>query len=78
VKFSSFTRPDSFSAVLRASCPDFMFCSPRLVFGDTKGVGISFHVLHALTHFRRYRGHQVLISCFALLDSFSAIPRASG
>jgi hypothetical protein len=54
-----------------------MFCSPRLVFGDTEGVGVSFHVLHALTHFRRYRGHQVPSSCFALPNSFLAVSRMS-
>jgi hypothetical protein len=30
------------------------------------------------THFRRYRGHRVSISCFALLNSFSTVPSASG
>jgi hypothetical protein len=37
-----------------------------------------FHVLRAQTLFRLYRGHRVLFSCFAILDSFSAEPRASG
>jgi Plant mobile domain len=41
-------------------------------------IGSRFHVLRAPTHFRRYRGRQVPFSCFALLDSFSAVPRASG
>jgi hypothetical protein len=77
VPFSCFARPDSFSAAPRASGPVFMFCAPRLVFDGTKGVGSSFHVLRSLIHFRRYRGRRIPFSCFALLDSFSALPRAS-
>jgi hypothetical protein len=76
--FSCFTRPDSFSAVPRASGPVFMFCASGLVFGGTEGVGSRFHVLRSRTHFRRYRGRQVLFSCFACPDSFSAVPRAAG
>jgi hypothetical protein len=63
--------------VPRASCPFFMFCAPELVFDGTECVGTRFHVLRALTHFWLYRGRQVLFSCFALPDSFSAILRAS-
>jgi hypothetical protein len=37
-----------------------------------------FHVLHARTRFRRYRGRQVPFSCFAFSDSFSAVARALG
>jgi hypothetical protein len=55
-----------------------MFCAPGLVFGVTEGVGSRFLVLHGRTHFRRYRGLQIPFSCFALSDSFSAVPRASG
>jgi hypothetical protein len=55
-----------------------MFCVPGLVFGGTEGVGSRFHVLRALTRFRRYRGRHVLFSCFALFDSFSAVTSASG
>jgi hypothetical protein len=36
-----------------------------------------FHVLRALTYFRRYLGRRVSFSCFASPDSFSAVPRAS-
>jgi hypothetical protein len=54
VSFSCFARPDSFSAVRRASCPVFMFCSPELVFGGTEGVWSRFHVLRVRTRFRRY------------------------
>jgi hypothetical protein len=50
----------------------------RLVFDGTEGVGYRFHVLHSQTRFRRYRGRGVPFSCFALPDSFSAVPRASG
>jgi hypothetical protein len=58
--------------------PVFMFCAPELVFGGTEGVGSCFHVLRSRTHFRRYRGRRVPLPCFALPDSFSAVPRASG
>jgi hypothetical protein len=78
VPFSCFALPDSFSAVPRASGPVFMFCSPGLIFSGTEGVGSRFHVLLARTRFRRYRGRRIPFSCFALPDSFSAIPRASG
>jgi hypothetical protein len=54
VPFSCFVLSDSFTAVLMASGPDFMFLRPVLVFGGTKGVGSYFHVLRSRTHFRRY------------------------
>jgi hypothetical protein len=71
-------RPDSFSAVLRVSGPVFIFCVPELVFDGSEGVGSRFHVLRTQTHFRRYGGRRVPFSYFALPDSFSAVPRASG
>jgi hypothetical protein len=73
-----FALPDMFSAVWRASGLVFMFCAPELIFGDNEGVMSRFYVLHARTHFRRYRGRRVPLSSFALPDSFSMIPRASG
>jgi hypothetical protein len=76
--FSCFACPYSFSAVPRTSSPVFLFCAPKLVFGGTKGVGSRFHVLRARTHFRRCRARRVLFSCFALLNSFSVVPWASG
>jgi hypothetical protein len=60
------------------SGPVLMFCAPELVFDGTDGVASHFHVLRAQNHFRRYRGRRVPFSCFALHDSFSAVPRASG
>jgi hypothetical protein len=78
VPFSRFALPDSFSTVPSASGRVFMFCAPGLVIVGTEGVRSSFHVLRARTHFRRYRGRRVPFSCFAFLDSFSAIMRASG
>jgi hypothetical protein len=63
---------------IEASSPVIMFCAPELIFGGTKGVGCGFHILPSRTHFRRYRVHRVLFSCFALPDPFSAVPRASG
>jgi hypothetical protein len=77
VIFSSFALPDSFSAVMRASGPVFMFCAPGLFFGGSEGVGSSFHVLCSRTRFRRYRGRRVTFSCYVLPNSFSAVPRAS-
>jgi hypothetical protein len=74
VPFSCFARPDSFSAVPRASYLVFMFCAPGLNFGGTEGVGSRFHVLRAQTRFLRYRGRPVPFSCFACPDSFSAPP----
>jgi hypothetical protein len=55
-----------------------MFCAPALIVGGTEGVDSRFHVLRPQTRFGWYRGCRVPFSCFALLDSFSAIPRASG
>jgi hypothetical protein len=78
VLFSCFTLPDSFSAVPRMSGPVFMFCTPGLIFGRTKGVSFCFHVFLYRIGFRRYRGRQVPFSCFARPNSFSAVPRASG
>jgi hypothetical protein len=78
VPFSCFALPSTFSAVRRALGPVFMFCALGLVFGGIEGVGSPFHVLHARNHFRRYRGRRVWFSCFALPDSFSAVPRAWG
>jgi hypothetical protein len=68
-------RTDSFSALLRVSGPVFIFCAAGLVFGGTEGVRSRFHVLRARTHFRRYRQRQLSFSCFAFLDSFSAVLR---
>jgi hypothetical protein len=78
VPFSCFAQADSFSMVQRASGSVFMFCAPGLVFGGTRGVGSLFHVLRTRTYFQWYRGRQVLFSCLALPDSFSALTRASG
>jgi hypothetical protein len=76
--FSCFALPDSFLTVPRASVPVLMFCAPRHVFRGTVGVGSRFNALHSRTHFRRYRGRRFPFSCFALPDSFSAVPRTSG
>jgi hypothetical protein len=78
VPFSCFARPDSFSAVPRASGSFFMFCAHELVFGGIEGVRSRFLVLHARNRIQRYRGRRVPFSCFARPDSFSAVPTASG
>jgi hypothetical protein len=77
VPFPCFARPDSFSTASRASGPVSMFCAPGLFFDGIEGVGYIFHVLHARTHFLRYRKRRFPFSCFALSDSFSTVPRAS-
>jgi hypothetical protein len=77
VPFSCFALPDSFSAVQWASDPIFLFCDPGLIFDGTVVVGSRFHVLRSRTRFRRYRGCHFSCSCFARLDSFSAVPGAS-
>jgi hypothetical protein len=77
VPFSYFALPDKFSVVARASGPIFIFYSPGLVFGDTKGIEPHFHVLRIPIHFRRYRRRPLLFSCFALTNTFSPVRRAS-
>jgi hypothetical protein len=78
VPFSCFARPDSFSAVPMASGPIIMFCSPRLIFGGSEGLRSRFHVFLYRTYFGGYRGRRVPFSFFALLESFSEVPSASG
>jgi hypothetical protein len=78
VRFSCFVRLDSFSAVPRVLGPVFMFCTTGVVSRGTEGIGSRYHVFRSRTHFRRYRGRQVQFSFFALQNSFSAVPRASG
>jgi hypothetical protein len=55
-----------------------MFSASIIVFGGSECVGSHFNVLRSRTRFRRYRGRRVRFFCFALPDSFSAVPRASG
>jgi hypothetical protein len=76
--FSCFAFSDSSSAVPWASAPVFIFCTPDPISGSTDDVRSHFHVLRSLTRFRRCGGRQTLFSCFALSDTFSAVPRASG
>jgi hypothetical protein len=78
VPFSSFALSDSFEVVPRVSYPVFKFCAPRHVFDGTEGVGSHFYVLRSRSLFVPYRGRRVIFSCLALLDFFSAVPRASG
>jgi hypothetical protein len=63
--------------VQRASGPVFVFCAPELIFDGIEGVGSRFRVLHSRCRFSRFRGRRAPFSCFALSDSFSAVPRAS-
>jgi hypothetical protein len=73
VPFSCVVRPDSFSAVPRATGPVFMSCAPGLVFGGIEGVGSRFYVLRTRTHFRRCGGHRVTFSCFARRTRFQVL-----
>jgi hypothetical protein len=66
--YSCFALSDSFFAVPMASGPVFKICAPGLVFGGAECVGSHFHVFHARTHFRRYRGRRVPFSSFARPD----------
>jgi hypothetical protein len=77
VPFSYFARPDTFSAVTRASGFVFMFCAPGLVFDGTEDVGYRFLVLSSRTHLRRFRYRRVPFSYYAHSDMSSAVPRAS-
>jgi hypothetical protein len=77
VPFLCFALPDSFSAVPWASGPVFMFFVPLLVLGDTDGVGSRFHIVRSRTCFWRREGRRLLFSCFAVPDSYSAVPWAS-
>jgi hypothetical protein len=63
VWFSYFALLDPFLLVPRVSGLIFIFCSKRIVFGGTEGVGFNFHVLRFRRRFRRYRGRRVLFSC---------------
>jgi hypothetical protein len=78
VPFSCFERPESFSAIPRASSPVIMFCALELFFGGVECIVSRFNVLRAQTRFRRFLGHRVPFSCFVRPDSLSAVPRASG
>jgi hypothetical protein len=78
IPFSCFASPNTFSAVMRASGPFLMFCAHGFVSNGTEGVGPRFRVFLARIDFRWNRGRRILFSCFALPDSFSAVPRASG
>jgi hypothetical protein len=77
VPFSCFARPNLFSAVPRKSGPAFMFCSLGLFFGGSEGVEARFHVLRYRICFWRCEGRRLLFSCFALPNSFCALPRVS-
>jgi hypothetical protein len=72
-----FRAPDSFSAIPKVSGPVFIFSALGLIFDGTEGVGYRFPVLRSLNLFRWYQGRRVPFLCFALPDSFSALPRAS-
>jgi hypothetical protein len=78
VPFFTFCGPELFFSDTEGIGSLFHVCAPGLVFGGTEGVQSHFHVLRARTHFRRYRDRRVMFSGFALQESFSAVPSASG
>jgi hypothetical protein len=63
VPFSSFARPDLFSAVPRSSIPVFMFCAPGLFFDGTEGVRSRFHILCTNNHAIKTRIVHRILSC---------------
>jgi hypothetical protein len=69
--FSCYARPDSFSAVPRASGLVLMFCAPGLIFGGAECVGSRFHVL-------RPESFSVVPRASHPVFMFSAVPRSSG
>jgi hypothetical protein len=75
-RFHVLRSADPFWAVPWAPGPVFMFCAPDLMGGGTEGVGSRFHVLCSQICFGLYRERCVQFSCFALLNSFRAVPRA--
>jgi hypothetical protein len=78
VPISCFALSDMFSAMPCASGPVLMFCAPGLVYGGVEGDGSCFLCLRAGASFWRHRRRRVPFSCFALPDSFSEVPWASG
>jgi hypothetical protein len=77
LSFSCFAFSDSFLVVRRVPGPVFMFYAPGVVSRGTEGVGSHFH-LTPRARFRWHGGRRVPFSCFALPDSFSAMPSTSG
>jgi hypothetical protein len=75
--FSCFARPDSFSAIARASGPVFMFCASGLIFYGIEGVESLFRILLFRTLFWRCRVCRVPFLCFAHPNTFSAVSTAS-
>jgi hypothetical protein len=84
VPFSCFVRPDSFSAVPRATGPVFIFYAPEHVFGGAEGVGQRFHDLRAALVFRFCapeivsRGTEGVESRFQVLRSQTRFRRYRG
>jgi hypothetical protein len=75
---SCFSLSGTFSAVRRASGLDLMFCALRLVSTEPSALAPILMLFRSRTHFRRYKGCRISISCFAGLNSLSAVPRALG
>jgi hypothetical protein len=78
VPFSCFSLSYSFLTLPRASVRVFMFCAPGLIFDGTEGAGSRFPILRSRIRLGRYRARRVSFSCFALTNTFLAVPRASG
>jgi hypothetical protein len=70
VPFSSFARPDLFSAITRASGPVLMFCAPILIFGGTEGADTHFLILRAQTHFGGSEGVGIRFHVFRARPCF--------
>jgi hypothetical protein len=73
-----FCEPELVFGSTKGVGPRFHVLRAGLVFGGNESAGCRFHVLRSRNHFPRYRGRRVSFSCFALLESVPAVPRASG
>jgi hypothetical protein len=76
--FSCFVLPDSFWAVSKPSGLVFKFYAPDTFLAVPRASGLVFIFCTPGQDFGRYRGLQVMFSCFALPNPFCAVPRAPG
>jgi hypothetical protein len=76
VQFSRIALSDSIWTVPKVLGPLFMFYATGLIFDSSRGIGSNFLILRFRTRFRWHQKRRVRFSCFALSDSFSAVPTA--
>jgi hypothetical protein len=78
VPFSCLARPDSFSTVLRATGPVFMFFRSQTRFRWYRVCLVPFSCFACPDSFSAVPGRRVPFYCFARPDPFSALPGALG